>query len=189
MPGTATCKSITTRCLVGGCGLLRHRSVFGSVLVHLSVLAGGDTWIKGFGTVSYAVTDKVTGKEEEREYRWNTRALLLEDLGAATNDPRRKDMLANVRAASYDQIVKDPKMMEFVRSVGKGLFGDNCAACHGRGGQGVVGMYPNLTDDDWLWGGGMDQVRRPWCRAARVSCPRSEPCSNPINWTMWPSTC
>jgi cytochrome c oxidase cbb3-type subunit 3 len=49
-------------------------------------------------------------------------------------------------------------MMEFVRSVGKGLFGDNCAACHGRGGQGVVGMYPNLTDDDWLWGGGMDRI-------------------------------
>ncbi|MCK7581461.1 MAG: c-type cytochrome [Chromatiales bacterium] len=71
---------------------------------------------------------------------------------------QRKAMLAKVQAASYDQIVKDPKMMEFVRSVGKGLFGDNCAACHGRGGQGVVGMYPNLTDDDWLWGGGMDEI-------------------------------
>jgi cytochrome c oxidase cbb3-type subunit 3 len=67
-------------------------------------------------------------------------------------------MLAKVQAASYDQIVKDPKMMEFVRSVGKGLFGDNCAACHGRGGQGVVGLYPNLTDNDWLWGGAMDRI-------------------------------
>jgi hypothetical protein len=45
---------------------------------------------------------------------------LLEDLGDAANDPQRKDMLAKVQAASYDQIVKDPKMMEFVRSVGKG---------------------------------------------------------------------
>ena len=120
----------------------------------------GNSWIKGFGTVNYAVTDKASGKEEKREYRWNTRALLLEDLGDATNDPQRKEMLAKVQAASYDQIVKDPKMMEFVRSVGKGLFGDNCAACHGRGGQGVVGMYPNLTDDDWLWGGGMDQIHQ-----------------------------
>jgi cytochrome c oxidase cbb3-type subunit 3 len=118
----------------------------------------GQSWLKGFGTVDYTITDKTTGKVEEREYRWNTRSQLLSDLGEAANDEQRKAMLAKVRAASYDQIVKDPKMMEFVRSVGKGLFGDNCAACHGRGGQGVVGMYPNLTDDDWLWGGGMDRI-------------------------------
>lgn len=43
----------------------------------------GNTWIKGFGTVSYTITDKATGKAQEREHRWNTRAVLLEDLGAA----------------------------------------------------------------------------------------------------------
>ena len=120
----------------------------------------GNTWIKGFGTVDYAITDKASGKQEERESRWNTRALLLQDLGAAANDEQRKEMLAKVEAASHEQMVKDPKMMEFVRSVGKGLFGDNCAACHGRGGQGVIGMYPNLTDDDWLWGGSMEQIHQ-----------------------------
>ncbi|MCB1775858.1 MAG: cytochrome-c oxidase, cbb3-type subunit III [Candidatus Competibacteraceae bacterium] len=118
----------------------------------------GDTWIKGFGTVAYTTVDKATGKEQEKEVRWNTRALLLEELGNAANDPQRKQMLAKVEAADYEQIVKDPKMMEFVRSVGKGLFGDNCAACHGGGGQGVVGLYPNLTDDDWLWGSGIDKI-------------------------------
>lgn len=118
----------------------------------------GDSWIKGFGTISYAITDKATGKEEEREYRWNTRALLLEDLGEAANDPQRKAMLSKVQAADYDTIIKDPKMMAFARSVGKGLFGDNCAACHGGGGGGVTGLYPNLTDDDWLWGGSMDKI-------------------------------
>ncbi len=118
----------------------------------------GDSWLKGFGTVDYTVVDQTTGKEQEKEYRWNTRSLLLEDLGAAITDPQRKAMLAKVEAADYEQIVKDPKTMEFVRSVGKGLFGDNCAACHGRGGQGVIGLYPNLTDDDWLWGGNMAQI-------------------------------
>ena len=124
----------------------------------------GQTWLKGFGTVSYTIADKATGKEQEREHRWNTRALLLEDLGDAANNKQRRDMLAKVQAAGYDQIVKDPKMMEFVRSVGKGLFGDNCAACHGRGGQGAKGMYPNLTDDDWLWGGSMDQIHETLVR-------------------------
>lgn len=118
----------------------------------------GSTWIKGFGTVEYTTVDKATGKGQEKEFRWNTRALLLEELGNAANDPQRKEMLATVQAADYEQIAKDPKMMEFVRSVGKGLFGDNCAACHGGGGQGVVGLYPNLTDDDWLWGGSIDKI-------------------------------
>jgi len=118
----------------------------------------GDTWIKGFGTVEYTTVDKATGQEQQKEFRWNTRALLLEELGNAANDPQRKEMLAKVQAADYQQIAKDPKMMEFVRSVGKGLFGDNCAGCHGGGGQGVVGIYPNLTDDDWLWGGSVEQI-------------------------------
>jgi len=120
----------------------------------------GQTWLKGFGTVSYTVIDKATGKEKPQEYRWNTRSLLLEDLSNAADNEQRKAMLAKVRAASFDEIVKDPKMMEFARSVGKGLFGDNCAACHGRGGEGVIGLYPNLTDDDWLWGGGMTQIHQ-----------------------------
>ena len=118
----------------------------------------GDTWIKGFGTVTYTVTDRATGAEEERKDRWNTRYLLVEEMNRVANDPRRREMLDQVQAASYEQIVADPRMMEFVRSVGRGLFGDNCAACHGRGGQGVVGLYPNLTDDDWLWGGGMERI-------------------------------
>ena len=50
---------------------------------------------------------------------------------------------------------------------GAAAFGDNCAPCHGRGAQGFVG-YPNLNDDDWLWGGSPiediqqdDHLRRP----------------------------
>ena len=54
----------------------------------------GDTWIKGTGTVEYTVVDQTTGKEQTKEYRWNTRSLLLEDLGAAATDPQRKAMLA-----------------------------------------------------------------------------------------------
>ncbi len=118
----------------------------------------GQGWLKGIGTVEYTVTDKATGKVEKKEQGWNTRSRLAAELDTAANNTQRKAMLEKVRAASFDSIVKDPKMMEFVRSVGKGLFGDNCAACHGRGGQGVIGVYPNLTDNDWLWGGSMDRI-------------------------------
>lgn len=120
----------------------------------------GQGWLKGIGTVEYSVLDKATGQVEDKEFRWNTRARLAAEIADAANNPQRKAMLEQVRNASFDQIIKNPEMMEFVRSVGKGMFGDNCAACHGGGGQGVLGLYPNLTDNDWLWGGTMDQIHQ-----------------------------
>ena len=36
---------------------------------------------------------------------------------------------------------------------------DNCAPCHGAGGGGAKG-YPNLNDDDWLWGGTLDEIQQ-----------------------------
>ena len=40
---------------------------------------------------------------------------------------------------------------------GPQLFGDNCAACHGRDGRGGDN-YPDLTDHDWIWGGGPERI-------------------------------
>jgi cytochrome c oxidase cbb3-type subunit 3 len=68
--------------------------------------------------------------------------------------------MSNVTAASYSEILSDPEMMAFTRSVAKGLFGDNCAPCHGTGGQGVIGLFPNLADDAWLWGGSIEDIRQ-----------------------------
>ena len=67
--------------------------------------------------------------------------------------PQRQQALNKIAKMSPAAILDDPELMNFVNSSGKVLFGDNCAACHGSGGQGVVGHYPNLTDSDWLYGG------------------------------------
>ncbi|MDX1570986.1 MAG: cytochrome-c oxidase, cbb3-type subunit III [Xanthomonadales bacterium] len=40
---------------------------------------------------------------------------------------------------------------------GFNLFGNNCAQCHGSDGRGATG-FPNLTDDDWQWGGAPQQI-------------------------------
>ena len=47
--------------------------------------------------------------------------------------------------------------MSFARAQGRAVFVDNCAPCHGAGGGGAKG-YPNLNDDDWLWGGKLDDI-------------------------------
>jgi len=56
-----------------------------------------------------------------------------------------------------EQILADPGMKQYTLASAKVLFGDNCAACHGSGGQGNPG-YPVLVDDDWLYGGSVAKL-------------------------------
>lgn len=65
-----------------------------------------------------------------------------------------RDKLA---AAPLADVKKDPELLRFAVAGGGAAFQINCAPCHGRGAQGFVG-YPNLNDDDWLWGGSLDEV-------------------------------
>jgi len=59
--------------------------------------------------------------------------------------------------ADLDAIKGDQNMLEFAMANGKAAFGDNCAPCHGSGATGAKG-FPNLNDDDWLWGGTLDEI-------------------------------
>ncbi|MFA9459341.1 cytochrome-c oxidase, cbb3-type subunit III [Thiohalorhabdus methylotrophus] len=67
--------------------------------------------------------------------------------------PQRFEALNKISKMSPATILGDSDLMNFVNSSGKVLFGDNCAPCHGSGGQGVIGHYPNLADSAWLYGG------------------------------------
>ncbi|WP_067337976.1 cytochrome-c oxidase, cbb3-type subunit III [Stappia indica] len=64
----------------------------------------------------------------------------------------RASWTTRLESEPYDAILADESLMNVVRSSGRQLFGDNCAACHGRDGRGRAN-YPDLTDGDWLWGG------------------------------------
>lgn len=69
----------------------------------------------------------------------------------------RGDKMVALGAASLADIEKDPALLALARARGKTVFGDNCAPCHGSGAAGAKG-FPNLNDDDWLWGGTLDQI-------------------------------
>jgi len=111
----------------------------------------GNGWIGGVSDITY-----VNSAGETKTHSWNTRALLLEDMNKAA--VAQKPYFDKVSAMSYEQIAKDPEMSGFILSAGKSLFADNCAPCHQAGGQGVIGFFPNLTDDDWLYGGTFEKV-------------------------------
>jgi cytochrome c oxidase cbb3-type subunit 3 len=62
-----------------------------------------------------------------------------------------------ITESSLEDIVRDDKLRDYAIKTAKVLFGDNCAACHGAGGQGNDG-FPVLADDDWLYGGTLAQI-------------------------------
>lgn len=64
----------------------------------------------------------------------------------------RAPMFERLLATPLDQVAADPELLTFAQEAGRVAFGDNCATCHGAGGQGNPG-YPSLVDDVWLWDG------------------------------------
>jgi len=64
-----------------------------------------------------------------------------------------------INSMSAKQILADPGLADYTVASAKVLFGDNCAACHGSGGQGNPG-FPVLADDDWLYGGDIGTIQQ-----------------------------
>ena len=70
----------------------------------------------------------------------------------------RAKWLDRLADASIEEIGKDSDLLNFAMAGGGAAFADNCAPCHGSGGAGGPG-YPNLLDDDWIWGGTLDNIQ------------------------------
>lgn len=70
---------------------------------------------------------------------------------------RRGVFAEKIKSHSLEEIEKDTELYAFAVAGGKTMFRENCAACHGTGAQGGSG-YPNLNDDDWLWGGKLEDI-------------------------------
>jgi cytochrome c oxidase cbb3-type subunit 3 len=105
---------------------------------------------------------------------WSSRGTLEKELAA------REAEIAPLRRAIADTAITDlpgkPQLMQAAVEGGRAAFKVHCVQCHGSGAAGAKG-YPNLNDDDWLWGGDLatiektitDGVRNPNHDATRVS--------------------
>jgi cytochrome c oxidase cbb3-type subunit III len=57
------------------------------------------------------------------------------------------------------QIADDADLNRFAVQAGGAVFRAHCSQCHGSGAAGVQASgYPNLLDDDWLWGGTIEDI-------------------------------
>lgn len=90
-------------------------------------------------------------------FGWNSRTQVAQDM--ADLQTTRAPILAKIKDAPLDKIESDPELLAAARMVGQVAFANNCAGCHGAGGQGAKG-YANLNDDDWIWGGKLADIRQ-----------------------------
>jgi cytochrome c oxidase cbb3-type subunit 3 len=71
----------------------------------------------------------------------------------------RAQFYARIEAASLPEIRQDLDLLSLALAGGQAAFADNCAPCHALGGAGQA-AYPTLADDDWLWGGTLEDIQQ-----------------------------
>ena len=87
---------------------------------------------------------------------YSSRANLTAEIAAAK--AAQKASLDKLATASLERIRTDSELLQFALAGGRSAFSVNCSQCHGSGAQGFPG-YPNLNDDEWLWGGTVEDIQ------------------------------
>ena len=86
---------------------------------------------------------------------WSTRGDVAEEIAAV--EEANAPMNARLEGTELTAIAADPQLGSYAVSSGSAVFKTWCAQCHGSGAAGAKG-YPNLLDDDWLWGGSVEDI-------------------------------
>ena len=84
----------------------------------------------------------------------------------AAEDAKHRATRDRYLALPIEEIAYDPQ----VRKMGQRLFGNNCAQCHGSDAMGAYG-FPNLTDNDWLYGGSAETIKATLLHGRQAAMP------------------
>ena len=87
---------------------------------------------------------------------WSSRGELERQL--AVEKDKRAPIVEAIAATPVEQLEGNPQLLQAAIEGGRAAFRQNCTQCHGSGAAGSNG-YPNLNDDDWLWGGDIQAIR------------------------------
>ncbi|MDT0574944.1 cytochrome-c oxidase, cbb3-type subunit III [Croceicoccus sp. F390] len=86
---------------------------------------------------------------------WSSRSELAEQLAQA--DKGRSQLREQLAYIPIERLPDNSALMQQAVAGGAAAFKVNCVQCHGSGAAGSKG-YPNLNDDDWLWGGDLKAI-------------------------------
>jgi cytochrome c oxidase cbb3-type subunit 3 len=84
----------------------------------------------------------------------------------AAVEAQRAQALAELDRIALPDLPKNPALMQAAVRGGEAAFKLHCSQCHGSGAAGGIG-YPNLNDDDWIWGGDMESIRHTIAHGVR----------------------
>lgn len=86
---------------------------------------------------------------------WSTRGNVAADIARA--EAANSEINARLVSVDLNEIAATPELQTYATSAGGAVFRTWCAQCHGSGAAGAKG-YPNLLDNDWLWGGTIEDI-------------------------------
>jgi cytochrome c oxidase cbb3-type subunit 3 len=88
---------------------------------------------------------------------WTSEGELAAEM--ARERTRSAGVLAEIARTPAEKILSNPRLLRVAEEGGRSAFKMHCVQCHGSGAAGSAG-YPNLNDDDWLWGGDVATIER-----------------------------
>ncbi|WP_298361797.1 cytochrome-c oxidase, cbb3-type subunit III [uncultured Litoreibacter sp.] len=113
------------------------------------------TIIWGIGyTIAYPAWPMISGATSG-VMGWSTRANVAADIAA--HEAQNTELVASLQAVDMTKLPQNNDLNRYAIARGGAVFRSHCSQCHGSGAAGAKG-YPNLLDDDWLWGGDIEQI-------------------------------
>ncbi|MCI2400643.1 cytochrome-c oxidase, cbb3-type subunit III [Aliiroseovarius subalbicans] len=87
---------------------------------------------------------------------FSTRAQVAEDIQKFTD--MNAGLESELAGADLATVERGSDLHNYAIQSGSATFATWCSQCHGSGAAGAVG-YPNLLDNDWLWGGDLEAIQ------------------------------
>jgi cytochrome c oxidase cbb3-type subunit III len=97
---------------------------------------------------------------------WTSRGQLAQEMSAA--EQARASVREQLSLVAIERLPENPALMAQAVAGGSAAFKVNCVQCHGSGASGSEG-YPNLADDDWLWGGDLKAIETTLLNGIRAA--------------------
>ena len=86
---------------------------------------------------------------------YSTRAEVTSDIAA--HEAANAALVTELNAVDLAALDPQSDLHRYAVARGASVFRAQCSQCHGSGAAGAVG-YPNLLDNDWLWGGTLEEI-------------------------------